>query len=237
MSKPYKAVLFDLFGTLVDNFSVAEYRAILEEMSAILKTPPEDFRRLWSATFRDRCTGVHGDQRDSYRFICRELGIGVSKEQVEEAFRLRLAFTVRSLKPRPDTVNTLETIRVAGLKTALISDCSGEVPVAWPETPFAGLFDYTVFSCVAGALKPDTRLYREATTALGVEPEACVYVGDGNNRELTGARDLGMRAVLIRDPGEPPEVQVNTREDDWDGDRIACLSELLPLLGLVDPGQ
>ncbi len=232
MSKRYRAVLFDLFGTLVDNFSRTAYRAILDELSAILKTPPRDFRRLWADTFHARCTGAHGDQRASYRFICRELGVAVSEAQVEEAFQRRLAFTVRSLQPRPDTITTLHAIRGAGLKTALISDCSGEVPVAWPHTPFAGLFDATIYSCVAGTLKPDPRMYLQAAEALGVPPEECLYVGDGNNNELTGARNLGLRAVLIRDPGETDDAHYLKREDDWDGDRIARLAELLPLLGL-----
>ncbi len=237
MSSPYRAVLFDLFGTLVDNFSRAEYRRILDELSAILKTPPDKFRRLWAGSFQARCTGEHGDQRDSYRFICRELGVEATPEQVEEAFRVRLAFTVRALEPRPDTIATLKAIRKAGLKTALISDCSGEVPVAWPETPFAPLFDATVYSCVAGTLKPDPKMYLQAAAALGVRPEECVYVGDGNNNELTGAASLGMRAVLIRDPGETDDTHYLKREDDWPGDRIAHASELPPLLGLEVEGD
>lgn len=226
----YRAVIFDLFGTLVDNFSAPQYRRILNDMCAILKTPRDDFRRLWAASFHDRCTGAHGDQRDSYRFICRELGIAVSDDQIEEAFQLRLAYTVKTLVPRPDTLATLQELRSRGYGTALLSDCSGETPFAWPQTAFAPLMDVTVYSCVTGVLKPDPRLYMEAAAGLWVKPEECVYVGDGNNNELTGACKLSMRAILIRDPDEPKDIPNANRQDDWDGERIAYLSELLDLL-------
>jgi FMN phosphatase YigB (HAD superfamily) len=62
---------------------------------------------------------------------------------------------------------------------------------------------------------------------LGVEPPACLYVGDGAYAELTGASALGMRAVLVRDDdveGLRPEAE------DWRGERIDHLEEVLGLL-------
>ncbi|MCJ7605174.1 MAG: HAD-IA family hydrolase, partial [Dehalococcoidales bacterium] len=129
---------------------------------------------------------------------------------------------------------TLKTIREKGFKTALISDCSGEVPLIWDATPFGPLFDATVFSCVAGIKKPDPRIYRMATDPLGVRPEDCLYIGDGSSTELTGARAVGMHAVQIQDPDEKINAEYVQREENWDGDRISCLSEVLPMLGETD---
>jgi putative hydrolase of the HAD superfamily len=36
-----------------------------------------------------------------------------------------------------------------------------------------------------------------AGTKLKVTPEECVYVGDGGDNEIAGARGLGMHTVLI----------------------------------------
>jgi putative hydrolase of the HAD superfamily len=58
------------------------------------------------------------------------------------------------------------------------------------------LFDVTVFSCDAGILKPDPRIYRLATDGLGLPPEQCLYVGDGGHRELRGAREAGLATAL-----------------------------------------
>jgi putative hydrolase of the HAD superfamily len=227
----YKAVIFDLFGTLVDNFTLPEYEGILKEMAFILNTPENEFRKLWSASFNDRVTGVHGDQRDSIAYICRSLGITVSTTQVDRAFGVRLDYSARFLmKPKSGAIETLTNLRNDGYKTGLISDCTGEVPFLWQETPFSLLFDAAIFSCKARIKKPDPRIYYMATDKLGVEPRDCIYIGDGSSKELTGASNVGMYPVLIRDPHESVDAHYIEREDDWSGARISSLKEVLDLV-------
>ena len=55
----------------------------------------------------------------------------------------------------------------------------------------------TALSWSVGVLKPDARIYRAALDALGVVPGEAAFVGDGRDRELQGARRLGLRTVLI----------------------------------------
>jgi putative hydrolase of the HAD superfamily len=226
---PYRAVICDLFGTLVDNFNAGEYAAIQKQLASILGVPTRNFNRLWRDSFDDRATGVHRDQRDSFRYICREVGVPVTEAQLDEAFRVRLDYAARTLRPRADTLAALDALRSRGYLTALVSDCTGEVPHLWPETAFEERFDAAVFSCRVGAKKPDPCIYRRAVEELRIEPEECLYVGDGSSSELTGAASLGMRAVLIRDPSDADSVYLE-REDDWPGERITYLSELLDLL-------
>jgi putative hydrolase of the HAD superfamily len=226
----YKAVIFDLFGTLVDNFTRRDYDGIMAEIAGILKAPQEDFIKLWKSSFNDRVTGVHGDQRESFRHICRELKIKVSPEQIERAFIIRLDFSRRTTIPRDGAVEVLTTLRKDGYKIGLISDCTGEVPLIWDETPFANLFDVKIFSCVVNTKKPDPRIYRMATDQLRVKPEACLYVGDGSSNELTGALKIGMHPVRIRDPKDLDEDHFMEREDDWTGPKISYLKEVLDLL-------
>jgi len=42
----YEAVIFDLFGTLVDMFSFAKHQRVLSEMAATVSAPPDNFARL-----------------------------------------------------------------------------------------------------------------------------------------------------------------------------------------------
>ncbi len=92
------------------------------------------------------------------------------------------------------------------------------------------MFDVTVFSCVAGIKKPDPRIYHIATERLGVDPQDCLYIGDGSSRELTGALEVGMHPVLIHDPDESDDTHFIDREDDWKGPVISSLREVLGLL-------
>ncbi|HEY98302.1 MAG TPA: HAD-IA family hydrolase [Dehalococcoidia bacterium] len=226
----YKAVLFDLFGTLVDNFTMSEYSKILENMAAVLNAPAEGFARLWRGYFTQRVNGTHLTHEDSIRIICQDLDVAVTEEQSQHAADIRLEYTVLSLKPKPEAVQVLTRLRKQGLKLGLISDCSPETPKAWPGTAFTPYFDVTIFSCEVNMKKPDPRIYKMATDRMGIKPEDCLYVGDGSSHELTGARAVGMQAVLIRHTDETVDEVVMEREDDWDGPRITRLREVLNLV-------
>lgn len=226
----YRAVIFDLFGTLIDNSSRAEYERVLEQMAVVLEVPPVEFTRLWFGTFNERTTGILHSPEGNIIYICQKLGVGVTEMQVKEASRIRSRFTRDSMVPRAGSLETLKVLKSRGLKTGLITDCSGEVPVFWSETPFASLIDTAVFSCTAGVKKPDPRIYRIAMEQLGVQPGDCLYIGDGSSRELTGARQVGMCPVLIRVPYEAGPDSYRIDEEEWGGEVISALAEVLDLV-------
>jgi putative hydrolase of the HAD superfamily len=226
----YKAVIFDLFGTLVDNFKRRDYDVMLADISGTLKAPVTDFARLWRDSFNDRVIGALKDQRESFTTICRELEIKTTPQQIERAVEIRMAFARRTTIPRDGAVALLAELRRSGLKTGLISDCTGEIPLIWNETPFRNLFDATIFSCSVKTKKPDPIIYRMAVDQLKVKPEECLYVGDGSSNELTGAGKVGMNPVRIRAPYDIDEEQFMEREDGWAGLKISNLKEVLDLV-------
>ncbi len=225
----YKAVIFDLFGTLVENFSRAEYEKTLSEMADILDVPSDEFIRLWAETFNRRSTGVFPTAESCVKYICGELNVPVSEAQVKRTGRIRLEYTLRNMKSRPGSVETIASLKSIGYKIGLISDCTSETPLVWQNTPFAPLFDVTVFSCQAGIKKPDPRIYEMALSQLDVKPEDCLYIGDGSSRELSGASRVGLRAVLIHAPDEAVDAHTIEREE-WHGEVISSLTEALDLI-------
>jgi FMN phosphatase YigB (HAD superfamily) len=82
------------------------------------------------------------------------------------------------------------------------------------------------YSAWLGVTKPDARMYRHVVDRLGVEPERCTYVGDGNSHELRGAHALGMRTVWV-DNGEGPPAR--HQFDEASDLRITELRQLLDL--------
>ena len=226
----YSAVIFDLFGTLIDTSSRAEYERILGEMADVLIAPHDEFTKLWFDTFNLRTTGVLKNPEGNIDHICRQLGVNFTDVQLKQASRIRFNFTVDSLKPRPDALKTLGFIRANGYKVGLISDCSSEVPTAWEDTPLAPLIDVPVFSCVAGVKKPDPRIYRMVLERLGVEARDCLYIGDGSSQELSGAQKVGMCPILIRVPHEMNADAYRIDEEEWQGPAISSLSAVLDLL-------
>jgi putative hydrolase of the HAD superfamily len=58
------------------------------------------------------------------------------------------------------------------------------------------LFDHIIESAKIGLRKPDPRIYRMMTEALGVDPKNCVYLDDlGVN--LKPAREMGMTTIKV----------------------------------------
>jgi putative hydrolase of the HAD superfamily len=227
----YTAVIFDLFGTLIDNFSFEEYRRTLIEMASVLSAPPDDFAELWLDLFEERMSGALESPVGVIEHVCRELDVRPDGAQIEHATRIRFDMTQRWIKVRPDAVEVLSALKSEGYKSGLISDCSHEIPAIWENLPLAPLVDITAFSCVLGMTKPDPRIYLLTTEQLGAKPEDCLYVGDGSSQELAGAAQLGMTPVLIGVPGDGDyDNPYRIKSDKWDGLKVSSLTGVLVLV-------
>src|SRR3972149_3201220 len=194
----YKAVIFDLFGTLVDIYYQTDYYSVLSEMISILKAPHNEFIKLWHSTADRRVTGVFRTLAENLAYICRELNVPVTKTQIDLAKWVKFDYVALALTPREGAVEVLSRLKSDGYKIGLVSNCSAEAPVIWQNTLFAPFFDVTVFSSVPGLQQPDPRIYRMALEQLKIKPESCLYIGDGDSHALTGAAGVGMHPVLIR---------------------------------------
>jgi putative hydrolase of the HAD superfamily len=213
------AVIFDLWDTLVD-WRVDDARAMLQRVAERVGMEPDEFHTRWDATARVRYVGPI---RPALR------SVGVAEDALEDVCAIRLDYNRRALVPREGAVDTLRTLRERGVAVGLITVCSEEVEQLFPETELAGLFDAEVFSNAEGLTKPDPAIYRLCCDRLGVEPERAVFVGDGANDELAGARRVGMEAILIHRPGEDPYwPELRT----WDGPRVTSIPEVLEVLEL-----
>lgn len=191
-----RAVLFDLFGTLVPNFRRDEYTALLDADARRLRMNPDAFREAWQSCFYERATGAHKSVSDTIEKIRPALGGEITDEALRLMREYRRAFTLGHLQPFEGVLDVLDTVRKGGRGYALVSDCSTELPALWHLCPLCSRFETVVFSCEQGIKKPDPRMYRIACDRLGVEPKACLFVGDGGSHELRGAERVGMRPVL-----------------------------------------
>ena len=65
-----------------------------------------------------------------------------------------------------------------------------------------GLFMAAISSSAHGYMKPHPSIFRAALRLLDVEPGEAVMVGDSLRQDIDGARQVGMRGVLVRRSGE-----------------------------------
>jgi putative hydrolase of the HAD superfamily len=212
------AVLFDLFNTLVDggdDQADANYAA----MAADLGVDPALFTRIWREAWAARCTGALGDAESTMRTVAMQAGVRPTDAAVRLACARRLDYHRRLLWPRPATLETLDTLRAAGWRTAVVSNCTHETATLWKATPLAPRFDAVALSVELGVAKPNPAIYLAACAALRVPPAECVYVGDGADDELPAAAGLGMSVVQTE--------EFKPANGTWPRQRINALSELL----------
>jgi len=217
---PLRAVVFDLFGTLIDDSPPADYGEFLAETARLLGTDRDRFEEVWNAHDVARYTG---SIETVFEAIGHELGVTDSAPAL--AFRLERLRGL--LVPRGDAVSTLTELRERGLRLGMISNASSEVSALWAESAFEPLFDAVLFSADERMMKPDHRLYLRMAELLEVAAEDCLFVGDGAYGELQGAADAGMSPVLIRAPYDEWEHQGTI---GWTGPRVSSLSEVLALV-------
>jgi putative hydrolase of the HAD superfamily len=208
-----RGVIFDLWETLIDWSHEANTRM----HARVRERVGFDFRERWSLATHRYTAPVRAVLAD----------VGVPAEAIDDVMSYRADFVRECLVPRQGAVATLEELRTRGYKVGLITVCTEDVELLWADSAFAGLFDVEIFSNAVGLAKPDPRIYRLCCEKLGVEPHEAVFVGDGANDELEGARRVGLRAILIHKPGQDPIwPEVRT----WDGVRVTSIPEVLEVL-------
>jgi len=222
-------VVFDLFNTLTAPIDDLEFKSLLKAMARAVGADSGAFTQVWFDLSCERFDGTFPTIQASVRAICDAIGVPVHAEAVSVTVQIHIELSRRSLRPRADALATLNQLRALGLRTALISSCSPDVPVLWPTTPFAQTIEEPFFSCVEGLTKPDPAIYLLACKRLRVDPRACLYVGDGAHGELSGAASVGMRAVLIKTP-EESAAAYDSERTSWNGEAINALSELPDLI-------
>ncbi len=223
-----KAIVFDLFGTLVDMFPFEENECVWE-MAYILEAPQQEFARSWFNSFKQRELGEFATIKASIEYVCNAVGIVPDSSKIMKATKTLLDFTFKTLTPRAEAMETLKLLKKEGFKIGLISGGSMEVPLVWPSTQLSSLIDTSTFSCLVGIKKPDPRIYKENCKQMKVAPEECIYIGDGSSAELRGALEVGMRPALIR--VDYDREYDNYRDiTDWKGTVIYSLKEVKGLL-------
>ncbi|MDQ0060844.1 HAD family hydrolase [Paenibacillus harenae] len=192
-----KAVIFDLFETLITEFDNG-MRASKRNYNymELLGLSNEQFKKEWASRQHKRMTGEFPHYHSVIEDVMKQCALDYNEEAVDYLYAERVKekrFPLERI--RPDIVEVLEQIRASGIKLGLISNCTEEEVHYWRASRLAAFFDEVIFSFEVGLAKPDERIYRLCSERLGVKPEHTIFVGDGGSSELEGASKAGMRPV------------------------------------------
>lgn len=207
------AVVLDLFGTLVAAPTPGERTDAAGRLGRVLGCDTVTVERYFRDTWRVRHDGTLPTLPDLAEHLVRAVhGPDVAVRPVVDEL---CAVGQARLIPALSVVYALKSLHSRGVRLGILSDTSAEIAACWPRSPLAALVDAAVFSCTAGAVKPDQRLYARIRDELDVPAPRTLYVGDGGGDELPGALAAGMAAVAVRRRGSADALAFG--DTDWCG--------------------
>ena len=122
-----------------------------------------------------------------------------------------------------DVLETLQALADRGLRLGLISNSHRCLVSFTAHFALDRLISVAVSSAELGYLKPHPQIFRAALQQMQVSPDAALMVGDSFPHDILGARQAGMRGVLIArsGPSKRPDQAVPV---------ITSLRELLTMV-------
>jgi len=227
-----RAVIFDWGGTLTPWHTV-DHVALWREVCA-LHFAGEHAERNAAA--------IHAAERELWLAAERESRSATMDHVFERAGVVPteefLASYLRAWEPHtrtdPDVPELLAYLGARDIRVGVLSNTMW--PRSWHEEVFRrdGVLDLihgAVYSSEIDWTKPHPEAFQAAMAAVGVsDPGACVFVGDRPYDDVHGARQAGMRAVLI------PNSDVPAFDGAEPDAVIARLADLAPLIDAWQDG-
>jgi putative hydrolase of the HAD superfamily len=218
-----KAVLFDLFETMVD-FSLEQYNQVLTAMAVCLGIAPDDFISFWHTHWPRHEMGEFISTGEYIEAIAGAVPVGAD---LTGASALHGDFQKQVLIPNPETIQVLKRLKQAGYRIGVVTNCPIETPVLWPGSPLSTWVDVAVFSTVERVRKPDPAIFLCCLERLGCVPSECIYIGDGANQELLAASSLGLSTIQLKTGAKEKDIGI------YQGPVISQLSEMPLLRALI----
>jgi REG-2-like HAD superfamily hydrolase len=96
----------------------------------------------------------------------------------------------------------LEDLHERGLKVGIISNWSARLPQLLADLGVTRHIDFVLCSAIERLEKPDPKLFEKALRLADVRPDEALHVGDDLEKDLLGARRVGMRSILVDHSGQ-----------------------------------
>jgi len=225
----YESVIFDLYGTLVPNFTQEAYEPVYRATAEILDVGYESYRSAFGHAYRDRCKGRWKTLEECVRYAAEIVGAEPSEVQVQDAVAVRMDFTKKSLQASDSTLDTLSRLNEYGIRIGLLTNCGPDVPLLWGESNLHAHIYGPTFSSDIGFVKPEAQAYVAAADAVGSRLTECLFCGDGSSREIDGANEAGMRGILLRvSVNDVYDTEGRNSADDL-LEHIEHLEEIVPI--------
>jgi putative hydrolase of the HAD superfamily len=191
-----------------------------DRIRAAYKTAYETFEQQWFGARKTQSAS------ESLHIMWRQLGVNMPQEKHVSVVRaFEDSILIGMPEPMPGAVDAVTRL-AEDCRLAIISDTAvspgSMLRKVMQHHGFDGLITAYVFSDETGVAKPHPDAFHTALSSLGgLRPENAVHIGDIERTDITGAKGVGMKAILFEgDAGkhsynEGCETQADERTASW----------------------
>jgi 2-haloacid dehalogenase len=201
---PPRAVLFDVYGTLFDVYSISQRLDELfpgqgAQAAALWRDKQIEYTRLCSMSGRYRPFGQL--TRNALRHTCARLGLPSS-----EATERRLMDEYLCLQPFDESLAVLRELKARGVRAGVLSNGDPEMlAAAIAHAGFEALLDPVLSAHSVQRFKTDGAVYALGPQTLQLPVRDILFVSS-NGWDAIGATWYGYTTLWVNRAGVPPEA-------------------------------
>ena len=207
--KDYKNYIFDLYGTLVDIHTDEGKTELWEKLSLFYGYygavyQPEELQEAYQAMVAQEENSYSHEAYPEieleyvFQKLFEKKGIKADMELSVHAGQFFRILSTEYVKLYDGTKEMLAKLREEGKKVYLLSNAQ-EIFTSY-ELRYLGLtpyFDDIFISSTCQCKKPDTKFYQMLIDKHQMKIEECLMIGNDNNTDIAGAKELGMDSLYI----------------------------------------
>jgi len=200
-----QAVVFDLFGTLLD---ITSLRTLVATMfgkkgadALVQRWRDKQIAYSFAATLMDRYEDFDSITARALDYVLASLAIDADKDM-----RTKLCDGWLELRPYPDATLALEAFRSKGVRTAVLTNGTlATAKRALANTGLDSLLDHVWSVDEVRRFKPAPQVYAMASMRFGKQPSQIGFVSS-NGWDATGAAAFGFTVAWCNRSGLPAET-------------------------------
>jgi putative hydrolase of the HAD superfamily len=227
-----QAIVFDLYGTLIDVYTNEDKKEIFDFLSLYLQyydinIPSGKLKSAFESEKTDNLNSRHErypevNLQEVFEEILKREG-STNSFLVKSCCKLFRILSRERFQLFPDSLPVMIEMRNSGYTLGLVTNAQKVFTAN--ELRISGLqhyFKHMVFSTRYGITKPDRRLFLVVCAMLDVAPENAIYIGDNPHNDVKGAKEIGMTSILLSRqlksviPGYEPDYYATDLWDAWD---------------------
>ena len=186
-----KAVIFDFWGTLVENGVWSPIKQVQQILHIDL--PFSDYvSRMEEAMMTKKFDSL----REAFEAVCKEFKIDCDEAKMEALIGMWNKSWMLA-KPYEEVQEELENLRKEHTLILVSNTDNFSINQVLDKFQLRQHFQHIFLSCELGLIKNDTKFLKKVLKEAKLAASDCVLVGDSIHSDMEAAKEAGIKSVLM----------------------------------------